>query len=135
MLKSGGIRFEHLALNVPDPQSMANWYVENLGMKILRQGGAPSYTQFVADEGKHMMFELSGNPAAPVPDFSTWNTVSLHIAFVVEDVRSFRTGLIVAGASLAEEIRESSTRDDVLVLRDPLGLAIQFIKRSEPLLK
>ena len=135
MLKSGGTRFEHLAINVADPQSSANWYVENLGMNVIRQGGAPSHTQFVADEGKNMMFEFSGNAGVPKLDLANWNTVSLHIAFVVDDVRSMRTGLIEAGATLAEEIRETNAGDQVLVLHDPWGVPIQFIKRAELLLK
>jgi len=135
MLKSGGLRFEHLALNVADPQSAANWYVENLGMKVVRHSGAPSFTNFVADDEKHMMIELSANTAAPILDLSKFNTVSLHFAFVVDDVRSLRTGLIEAGATLAEEIRETNAGDQVLVLRDPWGFPIQFIKRTEALLK
>ena len=135
MLKSGGVRFEHLALNVADPQSVANWYVENLGMKVVRQGGPPSFTNFVADDGKHMMIELATSAAAPILDLSKFNNASLHFAFVVDDVRSLRTGLIATGATLAEEIRETNTGDQVLVLRDPWGFPIQFIKRTEPLLK
>jgi len=135
MLRSGGLRFEHLALNVADPQSVANWYVENLGMKVVRQSGPPSFTNFVADEGRNMMIELSTSAAAPVLDLSKLSTQSLHFAFVVEDVRSLRTGLIEAGATLAEEIRETNAGDQVLTLRDPWGLPIQFIKRTEALLK
>jgi catechol 2,3-dioxygenase-like lactoylglutathione lyase family enzyme len=135
MLKSAGLRFEHLALNVADPQTVANWYVENLGMRVLRQGGSPSFTNFVADDGKNMMIELSTSPAAPVIDLTKFNTISLHFAFVVDDVRSLRTGLIEAGATLAEEIRETNAGDQVLVLRDPWGFPIQFIKRTETLLK
>lgn len=135
MLKSGGLRFEHLALNVADPQSMANWYVENLEMKVVRESGPPSFTNFVMDNEKHMMIELSTNAAAPILDLSKFNTVSVHFAFVVDDVRSLRTGLIEAGATLAEEIRETNTGDHVLVLRDPWGFPIQFIKRGEALLK
>jgi catechol 2,3-dioxygenase-like lactoylglutathione lyase family enzyme len=135
MLKSGGLRFEHLAVNVADPQSVANWYVENLGMKVVRQVGPPSFTNFVADDGKHMMIELSTSAAAPILDLSKFNNASLHFAFVVDDVRSLRTGLIETGATLAEEIRETNAGDQVLVLRDPWGFPIQFIKRTEPLLK
>ena len=135
MLPSGGLRFEHLALNVADPQGVANWYVENLGMMVVRQAGQPSFTNFIADDGTHMMIELSTNTTAPVLDLSKFNTASLHFAFVVEDVRSLRTGLIEAGATLAEEIRETNAGDQVLVLRDPWGFPIQFIKRTEALLK
>ena len=135
MLKSGGIRFEHLALNVADPQTIANWYVENLGMRVLRQGGSPSFTTFVADDGKNMMFEFFKNTAAAMLDFAKFSTVSIHCAFVVDDTRGLRTGLIEAGASLAEEIRETNAGDQVLVLRDPWGFPIQFVKRGEALLK
>ncbi|MCX6132449.1 MAG: VOC family protein [Ignavibacteriales bacterium] len=135
MLKPGGLRFEHLALNLADPWSAANWYVENLGMRVVRQGGAPSFTQFVADDGKNMMLEFSTSTSAPMLDLIKLNTVSIHVAFVVDDVRSLRTGLIEAGATLADEIRETNAGDQVLVLRDPWGLPIQFIKRGEPLLK
>lgn len=131
MLKPGGLRFEHFALNVADPQSVANWYAENLGMKVVRHAGPPSYGNFVADDEKHIMLELSTNAAAPILDLSKVSTVSLHFAFVVDDVRSLRTGLIEAGAALAEEIRQTNAGDQVLNLRDPWGLPIQFIKHPE----
>ena len=135
LLKPTGVRFEHLALNVADPQSVANWYVENLGMKILRQDGPPLNTNFVADDGKHMTMDLFTSSAAPALDLSKLSTISIHFAFVVDDVRGLRTGLIEAGATLAEEIRETNAGDQVLTLRDPWGFPIQFIKRGEPLLK
>jgi uncharacterized glyoxalase superfamily protein PhnB len=135
MLTPAGIRFEHLALNVPDPQSMTNWYYENLGYKVMRKGGAPNHTTFVSDAGGHMMMELFVNNQYPLLDFARINHLSLHFAFVVDDVRSVRTALIAAGATLAEELRETNSGDQVLVLRDPWGFAIQFIKRGEAMLK
>ena len=32
-------RFEHVAINVTDPVAMADWYCENLGMKIILKSG------------------------------------------------------------------------------------------------
>ena len=104
-------------------------------MKVVRQGGPPSFMNFVADDGKHIMIELSTSAAAPILDLSKVNNASLHFAFVVDDVRSLRTGLIETGATLAEEIRETNAGDQVLTLRDPWGFPIQFIKRGEVLLK
>ena len=40
---------EHLALNVPDPVGMAAWYVEHLGMRVLRKLDAAPFTHFLAD--------------------------------------------------------------------------------------
>ncbi|HTY35972.1 MAG TPA: VOC family protein [Bacteroidota bacterium] len=135
MLRTGGIRLEHIALNTNDPRSAANWYCENLGLAVVREGAGLSLTRFVADEGKNMMLEFSTNAQAAIPDLAKLNTVSFHVAFVVDDVRAMRTGLIEAGATLAEELRETNSGDQVLVLRDPWGMPIQFIQRVEPLLK
>jgi glyoxylase I family protein len=135
MLVPAGIRPEHVALNVADPLSMTNWYCENLGMKVIRKGTPPTYTNFISDAGHNMMFELFNNSAYPVLDMLKINPLSLHIAFVVDDVRAIRNGLIAAGATLAEEIKMSASGDEILMLRDPWGVPIQFIKRAEPMLK
>jgi catechol 2,3-dioxygenase-like lactoylglutathione lyase family enzyme len=130
-----GVRPEHIAFNIPDPQSTANWYCENLGMKVVRSGGSPTYTMFIADAGKHMMMELFHNSAYPMIDWPAVNYLSFHFAFMVEDVRAVRNSLIAAGATLAEDVRVTNTGDEVLMLRDPWGKPIQFLKRGEPMWK
>ncbi|MGD1044308.1 MAG: VOC family protein [Bacteroidota bacterium] len=135
MLAPAGIRPEHLALNVSDPQSMTNWYCENIGMKVIRKGTPPTYTTFIADSGSNMMFELFINSGYPLLDMSKINPLSFHIAFVVNDVRSIRNRLIAAGATLVEDIKISASGDEILMLRDPWGVPIQFIKRAQPMLK
>jgi glyoxylase I family protein len=130
-----GLRFEHFALNVPDPQKMVNWYVENMGMKIMRKGGPPTYGSFVSDPGGNMMLELQLNSGYPVLDLSKIDPPAMHFAFVVDDVVALRTALVASGATVAEELRETNTGDQVLVLRDPWGFAIQFIKRGTAMLK
>ena len=135
MLIPTGTRPEHFALNVADPQSMTNWYCENLGMKVNRKGTPPTYTNFVADAGNNMMFELYNNSGYPVLDMSKINHLSLHIAFVVDDVHAIRNALIAAGATLADDITISASGDEILMLRNPWGVPLQFIKRAKPMLK
>ena len=135
MLKPTGIRLEHLALNVPDPQSMANWYVRNLGMTVMRKGTPPTYTTFVADAGKHMMMEFYHNTAYPMLDLPSIHHLSFHFAFTVDDVQAIRVRLVAAGAKLVEDVRVSASGDQILMLRDPWGVPVQFIKRAEPMLK
>ena len=135
MLVPAGIRPEHFALNVADPQSMTNWYFENLGMKVIRKGTPPTYTNFISDAGHHMMLELFVNSGYPILDMVKIDPLSLHIEFVVDDVRSIRNGLIAAGATLVEEVKVSASGDEILMLRDPWGVPLQFIKRAEPMLK
>jgi catechol 2,3-dioxygenase-like lactoylglutathione lyase family enzyme len=135
MLTPAGIRPEHFALNVTDPQSMTNWYFENLGMKVMRKGTPPTYTNFFADAGSNMMMEVFNNSEYPVLDMWKMNHLSIHIAFMVDDIRAIRNGLIAAGATLVEDVKVSSGGDQILMLRNPWGVPIQFIQRGEPVLQ
>ena len=129
------IRPEHIALNVLDPTAMVKWYTENLGMKVMRQGRPPTNTSFIADSGQHMMLELGHNADHPVIDFAKVSHMSIHLAFMVEDLSTMKTKLIAAGATVVEDITKTPGGDEVLMMRDPLGLPIQFVKRVAPMLK
>ena len=129
------IRPEHIALNVLDPAAMVKWYTENLGMKVMRQGGPPTNTSFIADSGQHMMLELGYNADYPVIDFAKVSHMSIHLAFMVDDISTMKAKLIAAGATVVEDITKTPGGDEVLMMRDPLGLPIQFVKRVAPMLK
>jgi glyoxylase I family protein len=129
------VRLEHVALNVPEPEAMAKWYAENLGMKIMREGPAPVSMRFITDAGENMMLELYHNPADEVPDYRSMGVRTLHIAFLVDDVAQIRGDLLDAGATMAEDVEVTDAGDEILILRDPWGIPIQFIKRAEPMLK
>ncbi|RPI03057.1 MAG: hypothetical protein EHM64_12955, partial [Ignavibacteriae bacterium] len=135
MLVPAGIRAEHCALNVADPQRMTNWYCENLGMKVIRKGTPPTYTTFIADAGSHMMFELFINTGFPMMDLSAVNPLSIHFAFVVDDVRGIRNALVAAGATIVDDVNVNAGGDELLMMRDPWGVPLQFIKRGTPMLK
>jgi uncharacterized glyoxalase superfamily protein PhnB len=128
------IRLEHVAINVEDPVGMAKWYGQNLGMKVVRKGPPPISMHFVSDAGANMMLELYNNPPDAVPDYASMNTLSLHISFMVDDVKAMREKLIAAGATPAGEITITPSGDELAMLRDPWGVPIQFVKRSKPML-
>jgi predicted enzyme related to lactoylglutathione lyase len=128
------IRFEHLALNVTDPVKTAEWYKENLGFKIVRQGGEPTFTTFISDEGGNMMFEFFHNADYPLQDFMKWDHNSIHMAFHCENIESIKNKLIENGATVASDIRKTDSGDQVLVLRDPWGFPIQFVSRVKKML-
>jgi catechol 2,3-dioxygenase-like lactoylglutathione lyase family enzyme len=135
MLKYSFFRPEHFAINLPDPVEVAKWLVENMGMKIIRQGGAPAYTTFIADENENMMFELFNNVNYPSMDFKNTSYMALHIAFMVNDMNAVKTKLLSAGATIAEDLNTTANGTQVLVLRGPDGLPFQFIKRPVPMIK
>lgn len=135
VLPAGIIRAEHIALNVLDPIAAVKWYTENLGMKVMRQGGPPTNTSFIADSGLHMMLEIGHNAECPVIDFAKVSHMSIHLAFMVDDISTTKAKLIAAGATVVEDITRTPGGDDVLMMRDPSGLPIQFVKRVTPMLK
>ena len=128
------IRLEHVAINVEEPAAMARWYRDNLGMKIIRKGPPPANMRFISDSGGNMMLELYNNPPDEVPDYPSMNPLTLHIAFMVDDVRAIMRKLIAAGATIAVDINTTEAGDELVILRDPWGVPIQFLKRAKPML-
>src|SRR4051812_27650111 len=43
------LNVEHIACNVSEPNAMAAWYVEHLGMRIVRRLSTATHTHFLAD--------------------------------------------------------------------------------------
>ncbi|MGD0589347.1 MAG: VOC family protein [Bacteroidota bacterium] len=135
MLEFTGLYPEHFAMNVVDSRKEAKWYADNLGFIVVREGSAPGYGMFIADAGKNMMFELYQNKNFPVLQFDSIAYQTFHIAFVVHDIQTVKHALVAAGAKVAEDIKKTPGGDDVLMLRDPWGLPIQFVKRINPMMK
>ena len=124
------MNLEHVAFNVTEPAAVSDWYVKNCGMKLLRKFGAPAFGHFVADARGAMMLEFYNNPAASVPDYRAMNPLVLHIAFQVEDMAATRSKLLQAGATAEGEVTANADGDQLAMLRDPWGLALQLLKRT-----
>lgn len=134
-IRENRVRLEHVAINVEDPVSMAKWYGKNLGMKLVRKGPPPINMHFISDAGGNMMLEIYYNPPDAVPDYTSMDPLLLHISFMVDDVKGIREKLIAAGATAVGEVTITSSGDELAMLRDPWGVAIQFVKRTKPMLQ
>jgi glyoxylase I family protein len=128
------MKIEHVAFNVPDPLAMGRWYVEHLGMTVKRRNVDPPYGHFLADDSGTVMIEIYGNDAAPVPDYASAHPLSLHLAFVSDDIESEIRRLVTAGATLVTETQTAPNGDRFAMLRDPWGFAIQFVTRAKPMI-
>lgn len=124
---------EHLALQVTDPVGMAQWYVLNLGMRIVRRDGRPPYGHFLADGSGRVVLEIYNNPKAPVPDYFSTDPLIVHLAFTTDNIEGVRSRLVEAGAKDEGELQLTDLGDEVLMLRDPWGLPVQLVKRSKPM--
>ncbi len=127
------MKIEHVAFNVPDAVKAAQWYVEHLGMRIVRSSNESPYIHFIADNAGQTVLELYSNPAAPTPDYATMHPFSLHIAFVVDDIEATKARLVAAGATLDGETTTTPTGDQLAFVRDPWGVTLQLAKRVKAL--
>ncbi len=123
--------YAHTGLNVDDREACEKWYVENLNLKIVRS--VPGNMSFLADPTGRVVLEIYSNKAAPVLDFPGIHFLSLHLAFLVDDPEKRASELIKAGATIAEDYKITDVGDRMIMLQDPFGVAIQLIKRQEPM--
>ncbi len=126
------MKIEHLALNVPAAAAMAEWYVEQLGMRVVRRG-AINQMCFLADDGGGTVMEFYTNSAAPIPDYTAMNPMSFHIAFLVDSVPQTVERLLAAGATMAVPAARSADGDELAIVRDPWGVSVQLVMRATPL--
>ena len=125
------MKFEHFALNVPDARLMSQWYVEHLGLRIVRGREEAPYTHFLADATGRVFIELYTNPVSAIPRHAESHPLSFHLAFVAESAQSVHVRLELAGATLfKEEILPDGTI--LIMMRDPWGVPIQLCQRAKP---
>lgn len=127
------MRLEHTAINVPDAPATAKWWVEHLGLEIVRANDTPPYMTFLTD-GQGSMIEIYSNPIAPYPDYAKMHPLELHLAFEVdESIEEAHAALLKAGAEADGEIETTPVGDQVVFLRDPWGVVLQLVKRAKPM--
>ena len=127
------LNVEHLDCNVADPPAMAAWYVEHLGMRIVRHSPVAPHMHFLADAGSRVVIEIYSNPADPIPDYAAMHPARFHLAFDTTDPDGSMASLIAAGATFVEEVTPADG-SRLIMMRDPWGLPLQLCKRATPLL-
>ena len=120
------MKLEHIGFNVAEPQKVMDWWCANLGF-------TQTHPAFVVDSTGQMAIEFYRNDAAPIPDYTAISPLTLHIAFLSEDVDADAARLVAAGATLLETVHKPGF--NMAMLRDPFGLAIQFVTRGTPILR
>lgn len=128
------MKIEHFAINVSNPVKMTDWYVEHIGLKVIKQEKVAPHTAFLADNGGRVMLEIYNNPPDGVPDYENMDPLIMHLALVSENLLKDKKRLMEAGASLLsdEKLEDGS---HLVMLRDPWGFPLQLCKRAVPMLK
>ena len=127
------MKIEHFAYQVAEPGAVAEWYCAHLGFTVARSYQQPVSCRFLADETGSVMIEVYYNPRVEVPPYAEMDPLVLHLAFVCADVSATAERLVAAGATVAVPREVLPNGDEVAMLRDPWGMAIQLCKRSAPM--
>lgn len=128
------MKIEHVAFQVPDAMALAAWYAEHLGFTIRRAQTEPPYVHFLADDSGTVMIEVYSNSAVTTPNYAAMNPLLLHLALVTTDSAADTARLVAAGATVAVETFTTPEGDELTMLRDPWGFAIQLAKRQTPMI-
>lgn len=123
------MKLEHIALNHHDPAAVAAWYVEHLGLHIVRVGDNAPYAHFLGDDSGQVLLELYAHDVA-VPEYASLHVLSIHLAFLSENVTADTLRLTKAGASMVEPAKTTPRGDTFSMLRDPWGVPIQLVQRA-----
>lgn len=126
------MKFEHFALNVSDPISIAQWYTENLGAQVVHEVKNETNTRFLADSKGHVFLEIYNNPVGTFLSFNDLHVLGFHIAFVSENSAKDRDRLTQKGAVLVEEVRPNEG-SLLVMMRDPWGIPLQLCQRDKQL--
>jgi len=119
------MKLEHIALDVPDPAAFIEWWCANLGFRRSAAGSA-----FILDDSGTMGLEIYRTGETPsAPDYAAMHAMTLHVAFVSEDVKADADRLVAAGARL-ETLKTDSPAFHMAILRDPWGVAVQLCRRE-----
>lgn len=128
------MKIEHFAYQVADAASVGDWYCRHLGFSVKRGADAPVPVRFLSDTSGQVMLEIYTNPRIVTPDYAAMDPLLLHIAFVCADLRPTVDRLMAAGATWVSGPEKIPTGDELAMLRDPWGLAIQLCRRAKPML-
>lgn len=133
LVNPDGFVMEHPAIDVADPVATAAWWCENLGFTMTRQKDDSTHTTFIVDASGRVAIEMYRAKTQPIaPDYASMDPLTLHFGFISKDVDADIERLTKAGATLVTH--EKSPGFDGAMMRDPSGIAIQFVKREKSVL-
>ncbi len=126
------MKLEHSAVNVKDAGTVAAWWSEHLGLRIVLAQDEPPYMHFLADADGSMM-EIYTMEDVEIPDWATIDPRSIHFAFKVDDIEAEGKRLKAAGAEIVLA-NTAPSGDKLMFLRDPYHTPFQLVQRVKPLL-
>lgn len=129
------MKLEHIALNVPEPEKMADWYQAHLGLRLAKITPTPTFQAYFLVDDETTLLEFYRNPIAEPLEFASIHPANLHVAFYADDLEKTVESLVSAGATPLGGKTSFPSGVAYHYVRDPWGLALQIINRPQPLLE
>ena len=125
-------QIEHIGFTVEAPAEMAEWYRDALGFNIkLSSTAGQEGVAFIEESNGNTTLEIFNIPEATPLRRHTNHHLQFHIAFECDDPDSAATDLVKRGATFIEKCTRRLEGDYLVVLNDPWGNCIQFVRRNE----
>lgn len=121
--------FEHFAINVPDPQATADWYVKHVGLTIVRQQSEHPFMTFLADSTGRVICELYYRPEQTIMNYGSQHPLTFHFAMESANAEADKKRLLAAGAFFYEE-QYLPDGSHLVMMRDPWGISLQLCQRA-----
>ena len=124
-------QIEHIGFSVKAPAEMAKWYRKTLGFNIKKcVSNEYASVAFIEESNGNTTLELFKIPeTTPLKDHLSHH-LQFHIAFQCQDPDSAADYLVKQGASFIEKCPRKMAGDYLVVLNDPWGNCIQFVRRK-----
>jgi len=129
------MRIEHLGFLVEKPISMGQWWVENLGFRVVRQSGDDFFGVCFLQDASGTIIEFGKIPEQAPLNFRALLPLQVHIAIECPDTLAEAARLVNQGASLIGESPMNDLAHEKLLMRDPFGAVIQLVNRKDKLIK
>ena len=100
-------------------------------MKIVESIEVEPYTRFLADETGRVVLGIYSNRAVEMLDYARMDSLENNWASAVDDLKGEKARLQEAGARFEESVQPSEGTK-LIMMRDPLGIALQLCKRADP---
>ena len=121
---------EHTAIATPDPQKLAQWYVERLGFTINFFSPSSKTTFVRAPNGS--MFEMIVSEGER-PASGLRSPGLRHLAIAVDDFASAYASLQAHGVQFLSEPEINPAGNSLVFFADPEGNVLHLIQRAHPL--
>ena len=122
---------EHIAIVAADPATLARWYCDTLGFKIILADDA-SQTFFVSLSGGGVLEIMPSNGRSRIVHAADDAGIR-HIALSVDDFQTAQQTLKDRGINFVGPYRESLSGTRFDFFPDPEGNLLQLVHRPHPL--